>query len=142
MKIGFTGTQRGMTGHQLLSVDWWLGYFNQFGDITEIHHGGCIGADQEFHSMCLGLGLPVPIVHPASDVDDSKRAYLAGKIVQFIVAKPALKRNHDIVDSVDILIATPAQNNEILRSGTWATIRYAKKVGRVIIRILEPDIGE
>ena len=45
-------------------------------------------------------------------------------------AKPPLDRNHDIVERCDLLIATPHTVEEQLRSGTWATIRYARKVHR------------
>jgi len=39
-----------------------------------------------------------------------------------------LVRNHDIVDAVDKMYAFPKEIEEQWRgSGTWATIRYAKK---------------
>lgn len=41
-----------------------------------------------------------------------------------------LKRDHRIVDVTDKLIAAPGQAAEVLRSGTWATVRYAVKIGR------------
>jgi len=53
-------------------------------------------------------------------------------------AKPYLARNQDIVDETEVLIAVPAQKKEIVRSGTWATIRRARKAGRLIYFIF-PD---
>lgn len=47
------------------------------------------------------------------------------------------KRNHDIVDATEWLIATPKKFEEI-RSGTWATVRYAKKVKKPVT-IIWPD---
>ena len=134
MKIGFTGTQKGMTEHQRDHVKLMLGCYNmESGYNLELHHGGCIGADYQVHLMWQNrLGIDI-VVHPASDVDESKMAFIvAGNKVKVLAPKPALVRNRIIVDSVDIMIATPAQSHEVLRSGTWATIRYAKKVGRVI----------
>ena len=47
--------------------------------------------------------------------------------------KPYLKRNEDIVNKCDVLIACPIdKNKEILRSGTWATIRKARKLNKTI----------
>lgn len=46
--------------------------------------------------------------------------------------KPFIKRNHDIVDACDVLIACPETNKEVQRSGTGATIRYARKQGKKI----------
>lgn len=51
--------------------------------------------------------------------------------------KPPLKRNYDIVDACDILLAAPRTLTEELRSGTWATIRYARKTGKKYL-ILAP----
>ena len=53
-------------------------------------------------------------------------------------AKDYLVRNHDIVDVCDVLVATPGQKEEQIRSGTWATIRYARKIRKQII-IVYPD---
>lgn len=131
MKIGFTGTQKGMTEYQQQQVASLLAsHAHKIRDITEIHHGGCVGADAQFHAITRSMWFVTNTVHPASNVSPEKQAKLDYAI--YMYAKPALERNHDIVDSVDVMIATPAQDNEVLRSGTWATIRYARKVGRVI----------
>ena len=37
-------------------------------------------------------------------------------------------------------IACPAENKEVMRSGTWATIRYAKRIKKPIT-IIWPDSG-
>jgi len=51
--------------------------------------------------------------------------------------RPHLDRNRPIVDSCDVLLACP-HGPEEPRSGTWATIRYARKVGRKIF-VFWPD---
>lgn len=122
--IGFTGTQRGMTSKQG-EVLWGLIQHKQF----YAHHGDCIGADAEFDAIarrapwCYGV-----VVHPPTD--ESKRAFVKTDPVRDIVrpSKPYLERNHDIVDETTWLIATPKEEHPVLRSGTWATVRYAKSL--------------
>jgi hypothetical protein len=124
MIIGFTGTQLGMTFYQRRKIREQL----QLMKPTEAHHGDCIGADQDFHILCRELNIPV-VIHPPNI--DAKRAFCEGEEVREVKQpKPYLDRNHDIVDASDIILATPAEAHEITRSGTWATIRYARRVGK------------
>ena len=126
MKVGFTGTQVGMSDSQKEKLEVLLKGLN----ITEFHHGDCIGADAEAHEIANDLGLRI-VIHPPTN--SSKRAYCIPNVL--LDRKPYIERNHDIVDSCDLLVATPKSANEELRSGTWATIRYARKVNREV-RIL------
>src|SRR5262245_41796084 len=48
-----------------------------------------------------------------------------------------LVRNRDIVEETDLLIAAPANAVEHLQSGTWCTVRYARRSGRH--SIIRPD---
>ena len=72
-------------------------------------------------------GIPI-VIHPP--VDSRYRAHCAqmgGKFTE-LSPKPYLKRNHDIVDACDALIVLPKDpEKKELRSGTWATYRYALK---------------
>jgi predicted Rossmann fold nucleotide-binding protein DprA/Smf involved in DNA uptake len=52
--------------------------------------------------------------------------------------KAPLDRNRDIVDAAAVLIAAPKEMTETLRSGTWATVRYARKQGKQVW-IVWPD---
>lgn len=54
------------------------------------------------------------------------------------IPKPYLERNQDIVRSTELLLATPENNVEQQRSGTWATIRFARKMNKSII-IIDTD---
>ena len=58
-----------------------------------------------------------------------------------IILKPKkyLDRNKSIVDKTDILIAFPSTNEEVIRSGTWSTIRYAKNKGKKILLLRVSD---
>lgn len=125
MKVGFTGTQSGMTGEQKKEVNRLMLLLSP----SEFHHGDCIGSDEEAHRIAYRLSRPI-YIHPPKI--STKRAFTNGFISY--PPKPYLERNHDIVDNVYILIACPKEK-EILRSGTWATIRYAilRKIKTIII---------
>ena len=124
MKVGFTGTQHGMTLAQLTSVRGLLE--ERKVDSVDFHYGDCIGADAEAFVQAKSLGYRT-ISHPPKV--ECKRAHTAAHIT--LAPKDYLERNHDIVDFVDILIAAP-RGPETLRSGTWATVRYARKQGKDI----------
>lgn len=117
-KAGFTGTQQGMTEAQREACQ---GLLVSLG-IKELHHGDCIGADVDMHKLALEKELFV-VIHPPED--PKKRAFCRGDVN--LLEKPYLERNHDIIDVCDLLIATPKEEDEQLRSGTWATVRYARK---------------
>jgi hypothetical protein len=129
--LSFTGTQTGMTNHQKITVVYLISQLEK--NIESYHHGSCIGADAEFHEILEKAGYWDLIeIHPC-DLK-SKQAKCKAPIVHKV--KPPLDRNKDIVNASDILIATPKEFNEVLRSGTWATIRYAKKLGKVVFLVL------
>lgn len=125
-RIGFTGTRNGMTEEQSAAArDLILSL-----QPTEAHLGDCVGADTEFYTL-LKEHAPGCRLHGHIPDQDSARAHLQYSIVH--PPKPYLVRNRDIVDSSDILIAAPAGRQEQLRSGTWATVRYARKMGKQIM---------
>lgn len=119
-RVGFTGTQRGMTAKQKFEVTRLLDELCP----SEVHHGDCVGADEELHEIADNLTCWI-IVHPPNS--DVKRAFCTGS--EELPPRPYLHRNEDIVNSVDVLIACPATAHEVKRSGTWTTIRHARKIG-------------
>jgi len=125
IKIGFTGTQQGMTPWQKLHVEMILKKAKEDFQEIEFHHGDCVGADSDAHDEARKVGADI-VIHPPEN--DSKRAFRGSKNIR--QPKPYLSRNHDIVDETEFLIATPKEKKEVLRSGTWATVRYAKKLDK------------
>lgn len=127
MKIGFTGTRFGISDNQYRE----LVKFLTDTDITELHHGDCIGADAQAHAFTrIRKPLCTIVVHPPKI--NMYRAWCEGDVVK----EPLdyLTRDRMIVDSVDLLIACPQTNHEIRQSGTWYTIRYAVKQNLEYIR--------
>jgi hypothetical protein len=139
VRLGFTGTQQGMTDKQLHTF---RAIFTQYGGpMVVFSHGDCVGADFEAATVAKEAGCYI-VGYPGhgkvkDDVHDRvKRGYFKSDFTY--PPKPYLKRNQDIVDASDTIIACPSTLGEILRSGTWATIRYARKQNKEIY-IIRPD---
>ena len=132
MIYGFTGTRAGMTGRQQKALDLLLRDCSKAK--AAFHHGGCHGADGEAH--CIAFLLAACTVHPG-DADQHRKWEKHLNTCELRPWKPYLERNHDIVDICEVLIAAPSSLTEELRSGTWAAIRYARKISRPVI-ILDP----
>lgn len=129
-KIGFTGTRQGMTDAQKVTVA------VRIEGHSHLHHGGAIGADTQVHALS-DRRVGHVTVHLASE---SRRRWFATGFegVTVLDPLPPLVRNRNIVLATDRLIAAPAGFAEEQRSGTWATVRYARKIGRPIT-IVWPD---
>jgi hypothetical protein len=123
MIAGFTGSQKGATRAQLEALR------DVLADVSFLHHGDCIGADALAHGVALSLGVRV-VLHPCNI--EEKRAHCEGAVRAYPPRDP-LVRNRHIVNATDVLIALPASFREALRSGTWATIRYARPIRKVVI---------
>lgn len=129
MIFGFTGTTKGMTPEQLASVQ------HLFARLHVLHHGDAIGADSQAHSLAVDLYAYI-VGHPGPD--PARRAFRACDVT--LLPKPFLKRNLDIVNAArDGVVAAPDGKIERFRgSGTWATIRYARRARRPLW-IVWPD---
>jgi len=127
--VAFTGTQIGMTWAQKKAFRSLLIEMKP----RVLIHGDCIGADADAHDIAVDLGIEVWI-RPC--ILSEKRAYKEGKLL----AEPEepIARNHKMVDQSHALIGCPKRPRQELRSGTWATIRYAKKAD-VLRWLVFPD---
>lgn len=135
MIYGFTGSQHGMTEKQAKVFMEFIDF--NAPDITEFHHGDCIGSDEQAHravKRILGESFSVHI-HPPED--SSRRAWCGDEHDVVAEPKPYLVRDADIAAAAQVLVATPRQAEEVQRSGTWATIRRAAKNSLVVI--IYPD---
>ena len=126
VKIGFTGTRHGMNDVQQKEFE---NIINSK-EFEEFHHGMCVGSDKQAHDF-------------VTSIKTAKKAKTTGHPPTFkkfmadcscdITMKPYdyLKRNKNIVDETDVLIATPDVKEKV-RSGTWSTVRYARKQSKKI----------
>lgn len=125
MKVGFTGSREGMSQHQ--KEQFILKMFQLLPE--EFHHGDCEGADAEAHDLIREFLPKVKIiVYPP--LSFRHRAMKQGDETK--EPEAYIKRDYRIVDSTDCLIGAPLTDSELIRSGTWTTIRYARKIGRDI----------
>jgi len=134
--LGFTGTRQGMTDIQREQFIWLLK--TKFKEPFEFVNGGCYGADEDSYVIVMVKTTNHITIHP-SNIQGTQFDWEPGVRVGRVAVldqKPPLERNWHIAGS-DALAATPA-GQQVKRSGTWATIRYASRQGRPIY-IIYPD---
>lgn len=130
-KVTFTGTRKGMTGLQIAAVAKLLADHPEW---PEAYHGDCNGADAQFDMLCIVMGVhrsirPSNLPGTRAFCDDYKDFVDAEALSE---PMHPLERDHLLVDDGDVLIAVPQHDMEEQRSGTWATVRYARRVGKPI----------
>lgn len=117
MEVGFTGTREGMTRLQASKLQYVLALFRQADQMVKrvsVFHYGThaeveLLADAEAARIAAELGYRL----------EPHRALRGGELV----------RNQRIVAVVHALVAAPLKDREEQRSGTWATVRYARERG-------------
>lgn len=139
MIVSFTGTRKGMNYKQHVAFRRLIRRLKP----TRFVHGNCIGADADAHRIVGGECPNTPRSIWPSTLADTQARTTREQRDTWHKAKPPLERNHDIVDEGEVLIVVPAGFREVIRSGTWAAVRYARKRGTRII-IIWPDgsVGE
>lgn len=140
IRCGFTGTRQGMTTQQKATVRGMLKGMQP----NVINHGGCVGADEDFHNIYKELYIMDRLItkiniYPSNMYGTQMPRDTDEEWVEYFPPDEPLKRNHTIIDNSWILIACPKEDQEVLRSGTWATIRYAKP--SIPVFIVFPDGG-
>ena len=122
--IGFTGTRDGMTHAQAKLFSDLMGEtLTLYAQMTQFRFrfGVCKGADHQAAWIAKGLGYYI-IGHPPIDTSQMCAIDVCDELMP---PEAYLKRNKSIVAASLQMIATPKEATEKLRSGTWATIRYA-----------------
>ena len=132
MHLGFTGSRDGMDSEQLGALRTTIELIDDVCTITNAHHGDCLGADSEFHVVVLDFN-PKIIRHAHPCDLENQRFYCELRDIDICHDPlPPLERNQVIVDSSDFVIGAPRESQEVVRSGTWATIRRARKAGNLL----------
>jgi hypothetical protein len=121
VKVGFTGSRDGMSQFQKEQLVVLLSQM----EFVEFHHGDCKGADAEAHDIVREFFPHVRIhVHPPKI--EFMRAFKEGDVMY--EPDEYLPRDERIVNITDLLIGAPKNTDfEEKRSGSWYTIRYARR---------------
>jgi len=123
--VGVTGNRGGLSAQQHL----WL--ISQIKGARALHHGACVGADTDAHLAARDAGVAI-IVHPPTDMRLVELRDTSESLVHWLQPLPYMERNHNIVNACDVLWAFPS-GPERVRSGTWATVRYAVKNKKTVV---------
>lgn len=130
--IGFSGTRRYLKAAQKASLEEVLASLRR-DDARWLHHGDCVGADEQSH--VYGLKLDYRIwVHPP--IKSKHRAFCEGWS-EICPPDEYLTRNQCIVNKVMLLVAAPNSSYRP-HSGTWYTINLAMDRG-IPIKIVMPS---
>lgn len=132
MILGFTGTRYGMTTSQHAWLKDLLTELQgrKTDPLVEVHHGACMGADEECHTLCLAADISV-VLHPPGNPRYRATCDCA---VSTRLPAPYLVRNAAIVDASSCLVAMPWEAYEpssVRAGGTWWTVRYARRRSHV-----------
>jgi hypothetical protein len=133
--IAFTGTREGMSNRQTEAFTELIGAFANViaeGYQTIFVHGGCDGADIKTRDITLSMNHSICVeCFPGDESQHKKNSLCISQVVHPIM--PYLWRNKKMVNMGGLLVAAPLSMNEENRSGTWSTIRYARKINKPCI---------
>lgn len=132
-EFGFTGTQEDLKPKQQMALSGVIRDLAQNENYFLMYNGDCIGAD--FTAACLAraAGLEVWGLPP---INPDKRAFFEFDGQE--TPHDYRTRNQAIVNGSQLLVACPKEMQEELRSGTWMTIRMARRKG-IPICLVWPD---
>jgi len=131
--LAFTGTKNGLTVIQKYTLGRELLRLRDEGFLW-MHNGDCVGADYDAAKIWTDLKGLVQL-HPPL-----KEKYRARFAKARIVCEPLdyLVRDKRMIECSELTVATPETYDEQRRSGTWTTVRYARKE-RLGLVIVYPD---
>jgi hypothetical protein len=134
-----TGTLEGASQEQLDTLITLLSIRVEFEDEFYWHFGDAVGADEQAFNLVTGQYpfTATTVAHPGLNLKGNQRAFCKATIIREPMEN--LARNARIAYCAHLgLFALPRTTSEVLRSGTWATVRTAGKLKRPTF-IIKPD---
>lgn len=134
--LGFSGTKKGMTPEQVRYV------LKQLRRAGVVHHGDCVGADAQCDSLCASFNIE-RCAWPGLDSYGKSPSRAMCNAQTIMDPMPYHGRNRLIaLHGVDGLVAAPEGEEERFpHSGTWHTVRWARRYERKLFIVL-PDGSE
>lgn len=131
--LAFTGSKDEVTQKQRVRLRRELEAARDEGFLW-MHNGDCVEGDRIAAELWADLNRKI-MLHPP--IKDKYRAFID---YADVACEPRgyLERDQDMVECSERLYACPRTYDEQRRSGTWTTIRYARKL-RMKIVIIFPD---
>jgi cytosine/adenosine deaminase-related metal-dependent hydrolase len=130
----FTGARTGLTPAQLAALRVVLAGYPG----ATLHNGCAEGADEAALDIAYDLGLRLECW--PCNYDQRERAWnyvYENPLATLHPTAPPLERNRRMVAAASVVVACP-DSPERLRSGTWSTVREARRRGREVV-IVWPD---
>jgi hypothetical protein len=109
--------------------------------LTDVCHGDGVGVEAESHAIVREHFRQRVRIHIFPPEDDELRAHCGnedGEEVRVYNPTSYLRREKDMLNASNVVIALPFESNEKVRSVTWASIRHARASGRFLC-IIYPD---
>lgn len=138
--VGFTGTRHGMSPTQVKAVTMIVEHIKRAVELT-VHHGDCVGADEDFHEIARSFGARVEshpgrnsLSRPVAKTGNDLRAFCEADVVHDVVGH--FQRNRRIVDVSAAVIATPFEATHQDHGGTWYTVDYAVGLRKPLALVL------
>lgn len=125
--FGFTGTQQSWAPARQEAIEELFLKMIREGVVIQ-HNGDCIGSDLAAARTWRSFGGLV-YGHPP-DVSGKRAFFSFDKTAN---PKPYMDRNTEIAKCGKFLVATPNEYTEQLRSGTWSTVRRARKMNKTVV---------
>lgn len=132
MKIAITGARSMGTVKGDLDLALWV--FDDYQISTEFLVGGAKGADTIMASIAYNAGYRVTLYAPAAPYNIKCEKFAHHVLACPMSAEPYRTRNEMLVRDADFVIAFPEfeeSDGRSKRSGTWMTIRMARKARKI-----------
>lgn len=135
--LGITGSRDGASERQKKTLSALMSLWIRITTDPSFHHGDCEGVDDESVTLAFVFGMNL-VCHPP--LNEKYRSSSTTRIPYQEIREPKeyMHRNRDIVNESSVLIAVPDTFSEVLRSGTWSTVRYAMRIKKLVI-VIWPD---
>jgi hypothetical protein len=131
-RVGWTSARAGLTPTQEMVARIVLVDLRSRRGAVELHHGWCLGGDDEGADMAQLLGYRI-VAHPGHPKGRPNDLSMRGHFTDNDeIREPGefLARDRDIVNDTGVTLAFPPSETDPGRGGTWYTARYAIKVGK------------